>query len=129
MRYFRCAKFHFFNSHLYYICQINNINKTFNYTFTPTFTPAVKEIIQITHIIIHLPLFISFLFLRRKRKEMNQRKENSPLLGQEPSKMAIGLFSRTRLRLKHTSNLAPNGAMHSFFLFFVQILYRFDIYP
>ena len=29
--------------------------------------------------------------------------------------MAIGLFSRTRLRLKHTSNLAPNGAMRSFF--------------
>ena len=49
--------------------------------------------------ILFLVTFISFLFLRRKRKEMNQRKENSPLLGQEPSLMAIGLSaSRTRYR-------------------------------
>ena len=52
---FSLCEISFFNSHLYYICQINNINKTYNYTFTP----------------VH---FFSFC-CGQKEKKPNQRKE------------------------------------------------------
>ena len=52
---FSLCEISFFNSHLYYICQINNINKTLNYTFTP----------------VH---FFSFFATKKKRNEPKKRK-------------------------------------------------------
>ena len=80
MRYFRCAKFHFFLIIIiYYDCQKKGTNNLLNRT------------------ILFLVTFISFLFVAgKKKRNRTKEKKNTPLLGQEPSLMAIGLSaSRT----------------------------------
>ena len=54
-------------------------------------------------------MFISFFFLRRKKKEMNQRKKNSPLLGR---KAIFDGYKFSASRTRYRSNTLADNAPH-----------------
>ena len=106
MRYFRCAKFHFFNSNLYYICQINNINKTLNYTFTP----------------VH---FFSFC-CGQKEKKPNQRKEKHAVAWTRAIKDGYRFFRLANSPPAQTHSATITIVKHAFyFVIFIFISFRY----